>query len=272
MSETPEAEPLFVRVAECLYRNRSSGTYFALVKRNGKQRRQSLKTQDRKLAERRLREFRESADRLTASGEERKKLFESLAARWLDVHGSTLKASSADRNRRCVKELNKVFGRMPISEITKRDCEDWMIHRISGLAASTFNKEAEVLKAVLAYAQRDGLLLDNPAKVIKRIKSSDREIVIPTREQFRRLLEALLELDQRAEEAVKLVQLLALSGMRLGEATRIRWQEVDYQNARFTVTGGDAGTKMVKLDQYHFSQVLSAFLKVLKPQPRGSFR
>ena len=44
----------FLRVAECLYRNSSTGIYSGLVKRSGKQIRKSLKTQDRKLAERRL--------------------------------------------------------------------------------------------------------------------------------------------------------------------------------------------------------------------------
>src|SRR5213593_3042361 len=46
--------PLFHKVAENLYRLESSGGYYALVKRAGKQFRRSLKTKDRKLAERRL--------------------------------------------------------------------------------------------------------------------------------------------------------------------------------------------------------------------------
>ncbi len=54
----------FVKVAECLYRNTSSKRYYALVKKSGKQIRRSLKTNDRKLADRRLREFREQIDRM----------------------------------------------------------------------------------------------------------------------------------------------------------------------------------------------------------------
>jgi len=50
--------PTYLKVAECLYRNQSSKTYFALLKKDGKQLRRSLKTQDRKLAERRLKELR----------------------------------------------------------------------------------------------------------------------------------------------------------------------------------------------------------------------
>jgi len=45
-------------VVECLYRHMSSGTYYGLVKRSGKQYRRLLKTTDRKLAERFPGEFR----------------------------------------------------------------------------------------------------------------------------------------------------------------------------------------------------------------------
>ena len=49
---------VFHRVAENLYRLETSGGYYALLKRGDKQFRRSLKTKDRKLAERRLTELR----------------------------------------------------------------------------------------------------------------------------------------------------------------------------------------------------------------------
>lgn len=243
MSSEPSPEPLFVKVAECLYRNRSSGTYFALVKRKGKQIRKSLETKDRKLADRRVAKFREKAANLTASAEERKTPFAIFAKRWLKIHNVSLKASSADRNIRCVKELDKFFGKMPVSEITTRHCEDWMASRGAGIAASTFNKDAQVLRSILEYAVEDGMILDNPARVVKRRKVIDKKITIPTREEYEKLLEAIEKLDPRARVSKILIQLLALSGMRLGEATRIVWREVDFVKGQFTVSGGDVGTK-----------------------------
>lgn len=49
---------VFHRVAESLYRLEQSGGYYALLKRGDKQFRRSLKTKDRKLAERRLADLR----------------------------------------------------------------------------------------------------------------------------------------------------------------------------------------------------------------------
>ncbi len=264
-----EEDLVYVKLAECLYRNRTSGTYFAFVKRKGKQIRKSLKTKDRKLAERRLSEFRKQAANLTASPEERRTPFSALAERWLKIHNVHLKPSSADRNVRCVKELNKTFGKLPVSEITKRHCEDWMANRGTGIAASTFNKDALVLRAIFDYAQEDGLILDNPARVVKRRKVVDKEIVIPAREQYERLLEEIGKLDGRASESAKLVQLLALSGMRLGEATRILWREVDFERGQFTVSGGGVGTKNGETRVVPLFPRLRRFLEEVRPEGAG---
>src|SRR5690606_23561471 len=112
----------FVRVAECLYRNAASGTYYALVKRGGKQIRKSLRTQDRKLAERRLVEFRERAGLLTLDTQARKVDFQTLAEKWSTQHTSRLKPSSAARVLLCIKQLNHFFGRYRVADITALHC------------------------------------------------------------------------------------------------------------------------------------------------------
>lgn len=63
----PALQPVFHKVAENLYRLDSSGAYYALVKKGGKQFRRSLKTKDRKLAERRLKEIKDQIGNLSAS-------------------------------------------------------------------------------------------------------------------------------------------------------------------------------------------------------------
>ena len=66
-STEPAGQPVFHKVAENLYRLESSGGYYALVKRAGKQFRRSLKTKDRKLAERRLSDLKAKVGALRIS-------------------------------------------------------------------------------------------------------------------------------------------------------------------------------------------------------------
>ena len=63
-SKAPQGARPFRKVGENLYRLKTSGTYYALLKRGGKQIRKSLKTKDKELAARKLGELREKVSRL----------------------------------------------------------------------------------------------------------------------------------------------------------------------------------------------------------------
>jgi integrase len=92
-------------------------------------------------------------------------------------------------------------------------------------------------------------MLTNPAKEIERRKVVQKPMVIPTREQFRKLVAAIRENDGRQDSQVKakpgadLVELLAYSGCRIAEATALTWADVNFPAGTITITGGEAGTK-----------------------------
>ncbi|MDA1275100.1 MAG: hypothetical protein O2960_13790 [Verrucomicrobia bacterium] len=89
-------QPVFNKVGEDLYRLELTGGYYALVKRGGKQIRRSLKTKNRKLAERRLAELRKSVENLSLSVDSNASFFD-IAAKWLDSIKHTIKASTFKR-------------------------------------------------------------------------------------------------------------------------------------------------------------------------------
>ena len=102
---------------------------------------------------------------------------------------------------------------MPVRSITRLQCEQWAEHRSPQVAASTFNCDLEIMRAVLEYAQREGLIMDNPAKVVGRRQAWARStLLIPTREQFKSLVATLRGLDIRYQDAADLIELLAYSG------------------------------------------------------------
>jgi integrase len=169
--------------------------------------------------------------------------FGDIAKRWLESLKPTLKPSSYRRRETSVAQLRPYLGTLNLRQVDARVCEGWAAKRSPGAAASTYNNERDVVIAILAYAQREGLLIDNPAKVLARRKLSRTQLIIPTRTQYAALLQSLRNSDGRYQEAANLVELLATSGMRLAEATALRWRDVDFAPQRFTVTGGELGTK-----------------------------
>jgi len=260
--DAPES-PQLRKVAECLYRHESSGIYYALVKRSGKQYRRSLKTKDRKLAERSLADFRQKVGHLSHSAKASQISFSDLSRRWLETLKPRLKAKSHARREVSLKQICQYLGNHTLRSLNSRTCEEWASKRGPGVSASTYNNERDTIIAVLTYAKREGLILENPGSVLPRRKLPKTQIIIPTKDQFRLLIQTLRGSDSRSIEATNLVELLAYSGMRLAEATALRWEDVRFDLMRFVVTGGESGTKNHEVREVPLFPALEAFLQRL---------
>ena len=57
------------------------------------------------------------------------------------------------------------------------------------------------------------------------------------------MCDTFLGLNSKGRESFPLVKLLATFGMRLSEATNIKWGEIDFERDHFVVSGGEVGTK-----------------------------
>jgi integrase len=136
-----------------------------------------------------------------------------------------------------------------VRNITAVQCERWLAQRGAKLSASSFVQELGALNGIFEYAAEQGIVLKNPAASIKRLRVVQAPIVIPSREQFRKLIETIRESDGRAlskklaAPGADLVELLAYSGCRIAEATSLTWADVDFAKNTLTVIGGEQGTK-----------------------------
>jgi len=251
------------RVGHCLYRSTASQIYYAILKRAGKQIKRSLKTTDAALAKRRLGDLEDKASCINRN-ESGKMTFDDLAARWLAAVGAAMKASSLRRQVNVVKSLKAFYGPLIVRGISKAHVEKWAAERKPAAAARTFNYERQTLIRILDYAMRDGLVLDNPARIVKRLRQPKHKVVIPTKEQFRQLVAAMRCLRKTALEGANLCEFLAYSGCRLAEATSIQWGDVNFEQKAFTVTGGESGPKNHEARVVPLFPALEHFLMALR--------
>ena len=233
----------FKKVARNLYRD-AAGRYYLLVKKSGKQFRRSLKTTDPALAKRRLREFLEKAGRLSTDGANGSIRFEELAQRWLAAKTAELKASSAYRRASVLKQLGPFFNGRLVRAIGAKEFEAWKIQRGANLSARSWNIDVETLKQIFGYAENTlRILIDNPARHLKRKKEPKPGMVIPSKEQFRAVLEELRNGHRATGEAADFIEFLAYSGMRRAEGREVRWRDINFDLGTVLVTGGEVGTK-----------------------------
>lgn len=230
-------------VAPNLYRS-GTGVYYLLVKRSGRQIRRSLRTSDPALAKRRLREFQDKAALLTTGSEDRSLKFEELAARWLSSRQPELKTSSFRRLEAAVKGLSPYFVGCLVRSVNQRQIEAWKVQRGSGLSARTWNYETEVMRQIFDYA-KDHLrvLISNPVEGVKRRKLPHIKIVVPTKGQFRQLVEELRDGHRASGAAADFVEFLGYSGCRKQEGSAVLWRDCDFNGRKLIITGGEIGTK-----------------------------
>lgn len=215
-----------------------------MFKRAGKQIRKSLKTTDSTLARRRLGDLGKKVSRLNTTKGAGKITFGDLAKRWLASHRVHLKERTVESVTSSLNGLLPYFGAVPIRNVGSQHCEAWLTGRGKNIAPATYKHERRILLTVLDFAMREGLILDNPVGVsVPTRKIPKAEINIPTRKQFDLMVDMIRQADIRAKPAGELVELLAYSGMRLGEAVNLTWEDIDWDRKSFTITGGEWGTK-----------------------------
>lgn len=262
--------PFLKKVGPNLYRT-DSGIYYLLVKRGGKQFRRSLRTTDPALAKRRLREFQEQAGRLANDKDSRGLRFEELAERWLASRKPELKPSSYIRRETAVKGLLPFFKGHSVRSIGQRQIEAWKTQRGPKLAARSWNIEVETLKQIFDYAKQElRILIDSPADTLKRKKQGKPQIVIPSKEQFRILLQELRQGHRASGEAADLTELLAYSGCRVTEAVNIRWQDVNLDLNTLLITGGEGGTKNHEVRTVPLFPPLRRFFEAMRERKSDS--
>ena len=263
MKGTRKSQVLEKTNISCLYRSADSGMFYGIFTRKGDQVKKSLKTTDKELARRRLEALRQKVARLnTKAG--KAILFADLAKRWLDTVSGMMKPSSCLRRETAINALKPYFTNT-VRAIDRSQVDTWAASRSKTTAARTFNIERETLIQILDYAMREGLILENPARVVERRKQPQAKVIIPTKAQFKTLLATLRQSDVRYHEAADLCELLAYSGCRLAEATSMTWGDVNFELKQFTVTGGEYGTKNHEARTLPLFPALKEFLVRVQP-------
>jgi hypothetical protein len=122
-------------VGECLYRS-DYGSYFAVVKHQGKQHRHCLQTKDRESARRKLAEYHQKLGVQAPAADPVAPTLEKLAGQWLETTRVFLKPSSAKRREYLIAALVPYF-QTAVRRITRVDVEQWAGTRSKKVAAAS---------------------------------------------------------------------------------------------------------------------------------------
>jgi integrase len=157
--------------------------------------------------------------------------FKSYADTWIDVTvPATCKPSTAKDYRHFLNNhVLPVLGKMPVTEINKLTIKTLLMDKgKSGLSPSAVNYIKSAVSGVLNLAVDDGVITSNPAlRLGKAVKTkTTQEAIDPlTREELSLLLDTIR---QQFPKRYPFALTLARTGMRLGEALALQWDDIDF--------------------------------------------
>ena len=128
------------------------------------------------------------------------------------------------------------------------------------LQPASVNRTLAVLRAIFEEAIRTHLPkgFENPARSVPKLKMNNEVHHAISEAQMRRLL-LELQASPQSEYLLPIIQLLALTGARKREVLDLRWQDIDFEQARWTLPENKSGEKQYK-------PLSDAALRVLQQQ------
>jgi integrase len=236
-----------------LVRHVESGNYYARIRVRGKLIWKSLKTDRIGVAKLRLTDFqkkeRQRAAVNTAVLRGKMTFGQALETyrKRLDGDYSLKERSKVYRQERIaalLKSWPELKGK-DVAQISKSDCLSWASRFGQNASPSTFNNTVGTLRLVLDIPVEAGARYDNPAVDIKRKKIRQKLLHLPSHDEFLKLVETIRNADGGyGDRCADLVEFLAYSGCRKGEAARVHGRDCDFEKGELTILGDPAtGTK-----------------------------
>ncbi len=198
------------------------------------------------------------------------------------IANATIKPSTlADYKSMLNKHINPVFGSKNIDKINRLDVKNFLRQKLKfGLSLSTVEHLRACMSNVLNVALDADEIDQNPASRLGRITSRDqmahKSNVVPiflTKEVLTRLLDTFLK---HKPAHYPLALLLARTGMRIGEAVALNWDDIDFDKAIITVRRAKSRTvidtpKSGKSRNIDMSNQLSVVLRERKSEAKSKW-
>ncbi len=216
----------------CLYRHTVNGNYYGIKKAARRRHEHSLRTTDRKVAERRLNQWIRDLEKIDTRAA--KLTLAALLEKFLTLNqGKAQKTQATDRS--IVNVIRKTWRHgldMQVGEIKPSDLNEWLAQHEGRLKNSTYNRYAGFLKQLFQIALTDRLIADSPFDGVRTKWKQPRKPVryVPTLEQFYQIVEDIRAqlFHDNADESADFIQFLGEAGVGQAEAGSLTKGDLDW--------------------------------------------
>ncbi len=241
MTKRPSTRQLLVKIPNypCLWRHKISGAYYGIKKHRGKRKEHSLETDERKLAERKLKDWVGDLDKIDSAAE--KTTLTELLEKFQTIRQG-LSESTTQTELGMINKLKSTWRNglgIRVSEIRPSMLDEWMAQHERELKNSSYNRYALFLKQLFEVAVDDRIITESPVARMKKTWEKPQKPVrnVPTQEQFEAVVKSIRsqEFNLDADESADFIEFIGSAGLGQAEASSITLEDVDWDKNRIRV-------------------------------------
>jgi len=159
-------------------------------------------------------------------------------------------------NKSTFKYLEKFFGNIQLSDIDKNGLEEYFHKRIKDGSIFSARKDLINISASFNFAVSSGYLLTNPCKGIKRFRLPERQPIFYSKEDFKKLLDAIDN-----EDLKDLVLFGINTGLRQMELITLEWRQINFKENILVLDNQGHVTKSKRIVTIPLNSICQEILK-----------
>lgn len=213
-------------------------TYWGRAQREGREYRFTLRTQDRRTAEKRLQQWLKDMEAV-AWGDKPPRPWQMVWERFMREHFPTIKPNSATRYAVSLTNLSKVLDGKNIQQVSTALLSEFeTLRRTEGATAPTIRRDLACLSCILSYCEEWEWIEDGknivPAYMRRRRRKGLKEA--PGRQRYLSEAEETALLAKCSEPCRTAVILSIETGLRDQELLSLKWEQIDFKNGTIKTT------------------------------------
>lgn len=200
---------------------------------------QFARVSKRRLPEK-IREYRSRRESAKAFADGKMTVGDAAEVYLRKVHTSaSLKPRSKDYREMILGFIKRSWPSLLETDVRKvSDCENWFARYQQQYAPTVANNSIGTLRAVFDEAISTGARFNNPVASLSRIKVRQKQLDLPSRDEFLKFVEAIRTAGARqSKDCANLVRFLAYSGVRIGEPRYVTWADANFDRHQLHVRG-----------------------------------